>query len=454
MDIHGKALNCREELLEKLGRLVSIESVRSETLPEAPFGAGPRKALDCALEMMKADGFRTVDVDHYAGYAEMGDGEQVIGIIGHLDVVPAVKTDGWHTDPFCMEEINGAVYGRGVADDKGAVVSAMMAMKILRDLNIPLKKRVRLIMGTNEESGSACMKHYVQKCGSVDYGFTPDGGFPGVYGEKGILAGNYRSKKTEIIDIQGGTAGNVVAGKCRIKVKKNSYSSKKLADFFHQNSIVFTIDEEDGCDVIRTEGKPAHAAMPWQGVNAISFLLCGLKEAGFNDPFVDFYCSHFGLYWDGTLLGCKCADDYGELTDNQGVVSMADGVISGTINIRFPVTKSTREILDMMQDHMEDANGVIEFHRMVDPLFFPPDSVLVTSLVDAYRKVTGDHETEPMVIGGGTYAKTIGNTIAFGCAFPDFDYHIHDADEYCPVEHLLKQVEIYVQAILNLNDAE
>ena len=454
MTIHEMAVNCEEELLDRLGRLVRIKSVRSEPLPDAPFGAGPRQVLDCALEMLKEDGFRTVDVDHYAGYAEMGKGEQVIGIIGHLDVVPASEADGWHTDPFCMQRIGDTVYGRGTADDKGAVVSAMMAMKIVRDLGVPLKKRVRLIMGTNEESGSACMKYYVQKCGSVDYGFTPDGEFPGVYGEKGILAGTYRSKKTEILDIKGGTAGNVVAGKCTAEVKKNSYSSKKLADFFHQNSIAFQVEEKEDRDVIAVDGKPAHAAVPWLGVNAISCLLCGLKEAGFSDPFVDFYCSHFGLYWDGTLLGCKCSDEYGELTDNQGVISMEDGTISGTINIRFPVTMSAREVLDRMQDRLEDANGIIEFHRSVDPLFFPPDSVLVTSLVDAYRSVTGDTEAEPLVIGGGTYAKTVGNTIAFGCAFPGYDYHLHDADENCPVDHLLKQVEIYVQAILNLNEAE
>ena len=142
----------RNELIEKLAKLVNIESVYGEAEEGAPFGKGPKEALLTALDMLDQDGFKTVNLDNYVGYAEMGEGDDIIGIIGHLDVVPAKKEDGWDTDPFVQTEKDGILYGRGVSDDKGAVVASMIAMKVIRDLEIPLTKRIRLIMGTNEES--------------------------------------------------------------------------------------------------------------------------------------------------------------------------------------------------------------------------------------------------------------------------------------------------------------
>ena len=450
MDIKSMVESYRGELLSRLSRLVAINSREGTPGPDAPFGEGPREALDTALQMMADDGFRTVDLDHYAGYAEMGEGKELIGIVGHLDIVPAVKEDGWDTDPFVMTEKDGILYGRGVADDKGAVVASMIAMKVIRDMGIPVKKRVRLIMGTNEETGSRCLQHYVEKEGSVDYGFTPDGDFPGIHGEKGMVAAEYRSKKTGIRDIRGGTARNVVCPKCSVEIDKCSYSRRTLEDLFNSRNIEYEIEGKESTDVITVTGVAAHASTPELGVNAISCLLCGLKDAGYQDPFVDFYCSHFGMHTDGTGVGLDVSDEYGPLTLNNGVIGMKDGVITGSIDIRFPVTYTAKQIVKLFSEHLEDDGGIIEIKGTVDPLFFPADSPLVKLLLEAYQEVTGDMDTQPMTIGGGTYAKSIDNTIAFGCAFPGKDYRIHNTNEWCPVEELLLQAEIYVNAIIKL----
>lgn len=450
MDVRSVVNGYRDELLSRLGKLVAINSVEGTPTADAPFGEAPKEALLCALDMMAKDGFRTVDVDHYAGYAEMGEGEEVIGIVGHLDIVPARKEDGWDTDPFVMTEKDGVLYGRGVSDDKGAVVASMIAMKALRDMNVPMTKRVRLIMGTNEESGSKCLEHYVEKEGSCDWGFTPDGEFPGVHGEKGMVAAVYRSKLTGIRAIEGGTARNVVCPKCTVTVDKASFSRKKLEDYFNNNNLEFTIDETEKGIEITVVGVAAHASTPELGVNAISWLFTGLKEAGYQDPFVNFYCSHIGLNTDGEGLGCKCGDEYGDLTLNAGVIGMKDGIIEGSIDIRFPVTLNSRKVVSMMKEHLSDEGGEVEIVNTVEPLFFSPDSPLVRSLLSAYQEVTGDYETMPMTIGGGTYAKEIENTIAFGCAFPGRDYRIHNANEWVTVDELLLQAEIYVNAILKL----
>lgn len=449
-DIKSAVWKYKDELLEKLGRLVAVESVESAPLPDAPFGAGPKNALLCALDMMEKDGFATVNLDNYIGYAEMGKGEQLLGVIGHLDVVPANKEDGWYADPYTMTEKDGVLYGRGVTDDKGPVVCSMIAMKVLRDLNVPLNKRIRLIMGTNEETGSKGLAYYVAKEGDVDYGFTPDGNFPGIYGEKGFLSGVYRSKKTNILNIKGGAAKNVVCPKCTIEILSRTYSAKVLKDFFHNNSLEYEIAEGENSDVITLIGKSAHASTPELGINAISYLLIGLKEAGYQDPFVDFYVKHFGLATDGEGIGAKCSDEYGALTLNNGMIEMKDGVITGTIDCRFPVTMTGTQLLKNVQGHTEDEGGVVEELKTGEPLLYPLESPLVSALHKAYIDVTGDTVNQPMTIGGGTYAKGIGNTIAFGCEFPGRNYHIHEVNEETTVDELMLQVEIYVEALMNL----
>ena len=177
-DVKSLVEGYRDELVSRLGKLVSINSEQGPSLADAPFGPGPRDVLKAALEMLKEDGVKTVNLDNYIGYGEVGEGDQLIGIVGHLDVVPAHMEDGWKTDPFHMVEKDGILYGRGVSDDKGAVVASMIALKVLKDMNVPLTKRIRLIMGTNEETGSKGLEYYVRKEGSPDYGFTPDGDFP------------------------------------------------------------------------------------------------------------------------------------------------------------------------------------------------------------------------------------------------------------------------------------
>jgi len=276
-----------------------------------------------------------------------------------------------------------------------------------------------------------------------------------VYGEKGMISAVYRSENSRLLDIYGGSAKNIVCPRCTVKTMRNCYSSKKLADFFNNNSIEYSVEELEDGDVITVYGKAAHASTPELGINAISWLLVGLKEAGIQDPFVDFYCSRFGLATDGSGLNIKLADEFGELTLSNGIISMSqDGIIQGTTDIRFPVTMTAKAVLKAMALKMEDAGGSVEIVNTVEPLFFPMDSQLVSSLFDAYSEVTGDTIHRPETIGGGTYAKSIHNTIAFGCAFPGKDYHIHDANEWVGIDELLLQAEIYVHALIKLLEIE
>ncbi len=445
--IENEALT--EEMLQSLQRLVKYNSVESEPSEGKPFGEGPAAVLGEALEMAEEMGFRTKNVDNYCGYAEIGEGKDIIGLVGHLDIVPAGT--GWDTDPFTVTRKGDKVYGRGVSDDKGGVVASLYAMKRVLDSGIPLNKRIRVLMGCNEESGSRCMAYYNQHEEPITTGFTPDGDFPGIYGEKGMLGMTARSKSTKIVDIHGGFVSNAVCSECTTVVRSEDVDLEALAFALKETALPdFSITEENGLITIFAKGVSAHASLPTQGVNACGCTMEALKKAGMEDDFVNFYVERIGTSCDGAGCGLKVEDEYGALTLNNGITKMEDGVITCTIDCRFPVTFTPAEIVERVTPYLDDPRGSFKVEKTVEPLFYPPDSPLVKSLVSAYREVTGDMESQPQVIGGGTYAKSIPGIIAFGCEFPGGDNHIHDANESLPVKELGLQQEIYYQAILKL----
>lgn len=438
-----------DDMLNCIGRLVKYNSVEAEALPGMPFGKAAADVLNEALEMAAGMGFETVNLDNYCGYAEIGQGSDIIGIVAHLDIVPA--GEGWNTDPFELTRVGDTVYGRGVSDDKGAAVASMYAMKLIKESGIELNKRVRLIFGCNEENGSKCMEHYNEVAEPITAGFTPDGEFPGIHGEKGMLIMAASSKNTKIIDIKGGFVGNAVSNHCVTKVSSEDVDINALNKALGETELEsFSVTEENGVITIDAVGVAAHASTPLLGVNANGCTFKALQEAGMKDDFVEYYNSHIGTACNGEGYNINISDEFGNLTLNNGIVSMTDGVIKCTIDCRVPVTFNETDTRSRLESRLEDEKGCTKVIAFVDPLFYPADSVLVKSLYDAYVEVTGDTKYKPMVIGGGTYAKHIPGIIAFGCQFMDTDNHIHDANEKLDINELKLQVEIYVNAVKKL----
>ncbi len=438
-----------EQMIAALGRLVQYNSVEGEPLPGKPFGEGPAACLKEALQIAEEMGFETANMENYCGYAQMGSGEEIIGLCAHLDVVPA--GEGWNTDPFTLVRQGEKLYGRGVSDDKGAVIASLYAMKLVKESGVPLNKRVRLVMGCNEETGSKCMQYYAQHGEPITAGFTPDGNFPGIHGEKGSCHMLVRSKKTRIISMNGGFVSNAVCNRCVTRIPADAVEQDKLrAELAKTPLAEWKLAEENGVLTIEAKGVAAHASTPLLGVNAAGYTMKALRDAGMQDDFVDFYMSHIGVDCDGAGIGCKIADDYGALTLSNGIVKTENGVISCTIDIRYPVTLTPEKLRAMAEPNLEDEKGSIIIEKIGKPLFYPEDSALVQNLLKAYQEVTGDMEHKPEVIGGGTYAKSVPGIIAFGCEFPGDDNHIHDANESLIIRDFQTQVDIYAQAILNL----
>ena len=315
MDIKEKIHATTEELLSNMERLVAIDSQLGTPAEGMPFGEGPAKVLHEALQIADELGFKTVNLDNYCGYAEMGEGEEIVGIAGHLDIVPA--GGDWTYDPFKLTREGDYVYGRGTTDDKGPVMEALYAMKLLRDSGVKLNKRVRLIMGCNEENGSRCMEHYNEVAEELSCGFTPDANYPCIHGEKGMLGMLATSKNTKIISINGGFVFNAVCDACTAEIPAEEGLKDRLEAAFAETKLQeYKVTEEDGKITIYAKGVSAHASTPAFGVNAAGVIFDCLAKAGFEDDFVEFYNSHIGTACDGSGIGLKCADEFGEHTAN------------------------------------------------------------------------------------------------------------------------------------------
>jgi succinyl-diaminopimelate desuccinylase len=319
MDIKEQIHGLSEEMIENLGKLVAIDSQLAEAKEGKPFGEGPAEALRVGLEIAEGLGFRTVNLDNYCGYAEMGEGDEIVGIAGHLDVVP---TGGdWTYDPFTLTRDGDYIYGRGTTDDKGPVIEALYAMKLLRDSGVKLNKRVRLIMGCNEETGSKCMEHYNEVEEELSCGFTPDASYPCIHGEKGHMEMMAYSKHTRIISMNGGFVSNAVCDSCTTVIPAKDGLKDRLEKVLAETDLQeYKVSREGDRITIFAKGVPAHASTPTLGVNAAAVTCQSLAEAGFEDDFVTFYNSHLGTACDGAGVGLKFADEYGDLTFCNGIV--------------------------------------------------------------------------------------------------------------------------------------
>lgn len=449
MEIKEQIHALSEEMITNLGKLVAVDSQLGTPEEGKPFGAGPAKALEEGLKIAQELGFETKNLDNYCGYAQMGEGEEIVGIAAHLDIVPVGS--GWTHDPLALTREGNYLYGRGTTDDKGPVIEALYAMKLLRDSGVKLNKRVRLIMGCNEETGSKCMEHYNEVEEELSCGFTPDASFPCIHGEKGHMSMMAYSKDTRIISMNGGFVSNAVCDECTTVIPAEAGLKERLEQALAETKLQkYEITETDGQIRIFAKGVPAHASTPTLGVNAAGVTFASLEKAGFEDAFVKFYNSHIGTDCDGSGIGLKAADAYGDLTLCNGIVKTEDGVISCSIDIRVPVTLKAEDIRKMCENRLEDAAGRIEIQEIGEPLFYPRESPIVEALYKAYVDVTGDTDHEPMVIGGGTYAKSLKNIIAFGPEKMDVDYRIHSADEFILVSEMEEAVQIYMEAIRNL----
>jgi len=442
----------QEPLIKTLQKWVRINSVKGEAAPSAPFGLAVRQALDTALSDCRELGFEVRDIDGYAGDAQMGEGEDVLGILAHLDIVPA--GDGWKQDPFGGEIIDGRIYGRGTNDDKGPAVAALYAMKAVQMAGIKLKKRVRLILGCDEESGMDDMKYYKEHADMPKIGFSPDACFPVINTEKGLyqlrLRGEACTEGLQVVSIDAGQRPNVIPGLASAIVKGDGETVQKVEDFAKTAGYPVSAEKlADGLVKITAQGVAGHAAMPEIAKNAIGRLLKTLGHLGVQGP-LKTLAQVIGTEYDGTSLNIAVSDKIsGALTLNIGILKADAQSVEVTLDIRYPVMVNPDAITKAITAAVSPAGLAIVFSAAKAPHHVPEGSQLVQSLLDAYHEVTG-LERRAIAIGGGTYARCLQEGVAFGALFPDDEELAHQAGEYMTVDGLMKNVKIFVRAIIKL----
>ena len=460
IDFKKEVLNHKEDLLKDLFELLSVRSILgTDITEETPFGSGPREALDLILSFGERDGYKTKLVENKAGHIEVGQGEELFGILGHVDVVPVVEAD-WTSHPFKPEIRDGKIFARGSLDDKGPTMAAYYAVKLLDKLGVKWNKRVRVIIGSDEETGFRCVEAYFKHEEQPASGFTPDAMFPLVYAEKAratfdhklkfvLEDGNYNYK---LVKFNGGQVLNMVIASAKAElVGEVSDIKEKFENFLAQEKLDGEVTVEDTIK-LTLKGKAAHGSTPQYGINGATKLAEFLSTLGLDNNgknFVEYIVEKLANDPFGKKLGIDYSDnEMGEATYNYGILDYdlekKVGIVS--TDCRHP----------MKFDLVDRLNGVkvdnidIEVTSTKEAHYVPKDDELVTTLMDVYRKHTGDTKNDAFVLGGGTYARCLKKGVAFGLLFPGKQDTMHQANEFLEIEDLLLATAIYAEGIYKL----
>lgn len=458
----------QKKMIQNLQELIQIPSVYSESKnPLIPFGENINKALEYMLDLGKHLGFRTKNIDGYCGYIEFGTGEEMLGIIGHLDVVPS--GDNWTYPPFSGTIFDNKIYGRGAIDNKGPVIASLYAMKFALE-HCTVNKRVRLILGLNEENNWKCIDYYKLHEETPTIGFSPDADFPCIYAEKSILSPYfsmpYLPLSSDSITIQEidckQNALNVVPKICSTRLKINSnIDMKNVIKMIKQilNKYDFEIDIYQLNDEeikLTSYGVGAHAAHPELGKNAISPLIIVLDELfssyGIDIPLFNFFAKYIHTEYTGKRLGINYHDESGLLTLNVGNISLENQVLQIGLNLRIPISMPIDDVENKLKENLSDYSKVNYKCSGYKPsLYIPKNDYLVKTLCDIYNEASNSY-TEPIAIGGATYARAFNNCISFGANLPGQKDMCHQTDEFISIDNLLFACKVYAKAICKLSE--
>lgn len=415
-----------DDAVNSICESIRFDSSLAEPAQGMPFGEGAARCLEHFLSLAESMGFQTNNYDNYAGEVIFGGGKEEFAVLCHLDVVPAGA--GWTKDPFGGTVEDGKIWGRGATDDKGPAIACLYCLKALKDEGFEPKKKIKLIVGCNEECGWKCIEHYNKVAHMPEEGFSPDADFPVIYAEKGILHARFHFPVADapFLFFEGGERANMVCDCCTSTPRTRR--RKKEAQ----------LGLERTRNKLTAHGKSAHGSTPEQGVNAILPMLEYYNENKDVQRAID--CLFNDVYGLKTMH-----DETGYLTLSPNVVKLRRGFLTFLCDIRYPATYTLKDMYAAL-----DKFGVkYETVSHQAPLMNEKDGKLVSTLLSVYEEYTGK-KAEPIAIGGGTYARALKRGAAFGPELEGDEVTIHQANEYITVERVEMMLEIYKKALEKL----
>ncbi|NLD26519.1 MAG: dipeptidase PepV [Acholeplasmataceae bacterium] len=442
MDFLSKVNENKEKMIQDMQGLLRIDStlIENPDSKEAPFGEGIRQSLDYLLDLGEKMGFAVKNVNNVSGHIEYGEGQDIVGILVHVDVVPAIGK--WKYPPFSATIEGNKLYARGANDDKGPAIAALYALKALKDLGVKLNKRVRLIIGTDEETSWRGIKEYFKVCEMPTVGFSPDAEFPVIYGEKGIMSIDVIDEAPSDLLFAAGDRYNVVPDEARVRIDKD------LQKEFHAFLEATGLSGEYGDEII-LHGKAAHAMEPNNGINAM-IRLCEFLSGHVNNSLIQFVADKLN---DSRFkaIGLDFSDpEMKDLTVNAAVLKIDNRQGKLGLNLRYPINWDKEAFLKNFREQAASygLNCLIRSDQV--PHYVDKNDPLVKTLHNAYIEYTGDTKSELLTIGGGTYARALKKGVAFGVVFPGREEVAHQVDEYVIIEDILLATAIMTKAIYDL----
>ncbi len=434
-----------KEYVNDLKGLVKIPSFLAET-DDYPNDS-QRKALKYMGDLAKANGMKVfINPEGYYGYIEIGQGEEMIALLCHLDVVAPGDLELWNDDPFNLTETTTDLIGRGTDDDKGPTMLSFYLFKKLLESKIPLNKRIRIIMATDEETlWRGITKYTTDGHEQPVMGWAPDSNYPPRYGEKALFQYILSLKEPLDFELNGGTGINTVSPRATYKGKKVDQVAAEMKKLGYEYEI-----NKDGS--LSALGVPTHAKMAAvEGVNANSRLVQAVAKVE-DSKFLKFMAKYIKTEANGdTLFRKHYEDETGSITNNFGVIKTTPEGFTTLMDSRVPlfavewpevekgVIKSCKE-------------GGVDYTRLdvVEKLYIDKDGDFLQTLLRVYGEVTGDVNAKGIVSGGATYARTMKNCIAFGPFFQDSPDAGHKANEFIRKSDFITSFSIYEKVVEEL----
>jgi len=449
----------KEEMIETLISLLRIESVREDAEPNRPYGKGIFDALMYMMSTAESMDMECVNLFGHLGYIDYGEGDEIVAVLTHLDVVP--EGEGWTYPAFDGTVADGKIYGRGAIDNKGPAVASLFALKALADNGILLNKKIRLIFGCDEETGWTDMDYYKQHKSEPAIAISPDAEYPIINAEKGLIHLSLK-KMIDAADNNGvvirsftcGERPNIVPNHAECILDSDFSLIKKAVELFNEdNEHKLSVSETSGGVLVSATGLSAHGSMPKEGFNAGIHLVMFLNSlplaSGSVADIIETIASVIGYNCNGEGTSLELQDAVsGKLTLNMGILSVDSENIECVLDIRYPVTFEKKDIMAKVERNFGSVFDISVKHSL-PCINMPEDHPLIQTLKEAYSEVTGE-EAYCISIGGATYARAFKNAVSFGALFPGEEHVEHGPDEYIRIETFLKCAEITANALIKL----